>query len=114
MSDGGRGRAPLGVEVWKSSQKWSVWLGVALISIKAWMRGYYHQPRIFPITSLTTLLASGGLMAFNVLMVAFSTCGAAAVAALQATFAAMRPTMGATTLVAFHAPLAVAQIASAA
>ena len=32
MSDGGRGRALLGVEVWKSSQKWSVprsiaWLG---------------------------------------------------------------------------------------
>ena len=24
MSDGGRGRAPLGIEVWKSSQKWSV------------------------------------------------------------------------------------------
>ena len=23
MSDGGRGRASLGVEVWKSSQKWS-------------------------------------------------------------------------------------------
>ena|ERR1043166_576878 len=38
MSDGGRGRAPLRVEVWKSSQKWSVqrsavrsivWLGVS-------------------------------------------------------------------------------------
>ena len=37
MSDGGRGRASLGVEVWKSSQKWSVqrsavrsiaWLGL--------------------------------------------------------------------------------------
>jgi hypothetical protein len=24
MSDGGRGRASLGVKVWKSSQKWSV------------------------------------------------------------------------------------------
>ena len=24
MSDGGRGRAPIGVKVWKSSQKWSV------------------------------------------------------------------------------------------
>ena len=24
MSDGGRGRASLGVEVWKSSQRWSV------------------------------------------------------------------------------------------
>jgi len=24
MSDGGRGDAPLGVKVWKSSQKWSV------------------------------------------------------------------------------------------
>jgi len=24
MSDGGRGRAPLGVKVWKSSQKWSI------------------------------------------------------------------------------------------
>jgi hypothetical protein len=24
MSDGGRGRASVGVEVWKSSQKWSV------------------------------------------------------------------------------------------
>jgi hypothetical protein len=37
MSDGGRGRASLGVKVWKSSQKWSVqrsavrsiaWLGL--------------------------------------------------------------------------------------
>jgi hypothetical protein len=37
MSDGGRGRASLGMEVWKSSQKWSVqrsavrsiaWLGL--------------------------------------------------------------------------------------
>jgi hypothetical protein len=39
MSDGGRDRASLGVEVWKSSQKWSVqrsavrsiaWLGVSV------------------------------------------------------------------------------------
>ena len=35
MSDGGRGRAPLGVELWKSSQKWSV-LRSAVRSI-AWL-----------------------------------------------------------------------------
>src|SRR5256714_15029682 len=37
MSDGGRGRAPLGVEVWKSSQKWSVQRS-AVRSI-AWLDG---------------------------------------------------------------------------
>jgi len=44
MSDGGRGRASLGVELLKSSQKWSVqrsavrsiaWLGLRVISVEA-------------------------------------------------------------------------------
>jgi hypothetical protein len=42
MSDGGRGRTPVGVGVWKSSQKWSVprsavrsiaWLDVCFIGV---------------------------------------------------------------------------------
>src|SRR5207249_5350547 len=37
MSDGGRGRASLGVEVWKSSQRWSVQRS-AVRSI-AWLDG---------------------------------------------------------------------------
>ena len=36
MSDGGRGRASLGVKVWKSSQKWSVRRS-AVRSIVAWL-----------------------------------------------------------------------------
>ena len=38
MSDGGRGRASLGVEVWKSSQKWSAQRS-AVRSI-AWLDGW--------------------------------------------------------------------------
>ena len=59
MSDGGRGRASLGVEVWRSSQKWSVqrsvvrsidWLGpvdsadcMGIIVIACPKRGVQHS-----------------------------------------------------------------------
>jgi hypothetical protein len=41
MSDGGRGRALLGVEVWKSSQKWIVQRS-AVRSI-AWLDDSWHN-----------------------------------------------------------------------
>ena len=52
MSDGGRGRASLGVEVWKSSQKWSAqrsavrsiaWLDVFMDSELAMTPGSSQQ-----------------------------------------------------------------------
>ena len=42
MSDGGRGRASLGVEGWKSSQKWSVQRSDVRSS--AWLDGFRPSP----------------------------------------------------------------------
>ena len=54
MSDGGRGRASLGVEVWKSSPKWSVQRS-AVRSI-AWLDdfGWNSQIRSLPQVSVKT------------------------------------------------------------